>query len=85
MDSIVSHDRYHLHRRHQEPHIDLFLEKGTSMGERAAGDMNWSIWRGLCDKGELTLGKSWLGDNIPIIIQIEKAKFPIYFRRASTS
>ena len=27
MDSIVSRDRYHLHRRHQEPHIDLFLEK----------------------------------------------------------
>ena len=43
MDSIVSRDRYHLHRRHQEPHIDLFLEKGKSMGERAAGDTNWAM------------------------------------------
>ena len=43
MDSIVSRDRYHLHRRHQEPRIDLFLENGKSRRERAAGDMNWAI------------------------------------------
>ena len=43
MDSIVSRDKCHLRLRHQEPRIDLFLEKDKSMGERAAGDINWAI------------------------------------------
>ena len=30
-------------------------------------------------------GKSWHGENTPIIIQIEKAKLSVYFRRARTS